>query len=64
MSNQREVEIRSGLKEGDRIVANPASLLGEDSEMRPGKSRTKHEEAMRTRATPRRNPARRRKHPP
>jgi HlyD family secretion protein len=44
MSNQREVEIRSGLSEGERIVANPAALLGEDSELRPGKSRGKLEE--------------------
>jgi HlyD family secretion protein len=45
MSNQREVEIKSGLKEGERVVANPSPLLGEDSELRPGKSRGKRDES-------------------
>ena len=28
MSNQRLVEVKSGLKAGDKVVLNPASLLG------------------------------------
>jgi HlyD family secretion protein len=37
MSNQRLVEIKSGLKVGDQVVLNPMSLLSEDSEMKQGK---------------------------
>jgi HlyD family secretion protein len=35
MSNSRLVEVRSGLREGDRIVLNPASLSVEDGERKP-----------------------------
>ncbi|HEX3315281.1 MAG TPA: hypothetical protein VHR72_10345, partial [Gemmataceae bacterium] len=45
MSNQREVEVKEGLKEGDRVVANPSPLLGEDSELHPGKARGKRDES-------------------
>ncbi len=38
MSNQRLVEVRSGLMEGDKVVLNPASLLAEEGERTPGKS--------------------------
>src|SRR5262249_39687461 len=37
MSNERMVEVTSGLSEGERVVENPRPLLGENSEMRPGK---------------------------
>ena len=45
MSNQREVEVKEGLKEGERVVANPSPLLGEDSELRPGKAQGKRDES-------------------
>ena len=45
MSNQREVEVKSGLKEGERVVANPTPLIAEDSDVHPGKARTKPEDA-------------------
>ena len=45
-SNERSVEVepwdekaRTGLKEGERVVENPRPLLGEDSELKPGKVR-------------------------
>ncbi len=41
MSNQRSVEVKSGLKEGEKVVLNPVPLLPEDSEMKAGKSRIK-----------------------
>jgi multidrug resistance efflux pump len=44
MSNQRLVEVKSGLKEGDRVVANPVPLLPEDSDLKPGKSKSKTED--------------------
>jgi multidrug efflux pump subunit AcrA (membrane-fusion protein) len=40
MSNERLVEVSSGLKEGDQIVLNPQSLLKDDSELKAGKPRT------------------------
>jgi HlyD family secretion protein len=48
MSNDREVEVspwdeqaKTGLKEGEIVVLNPRPLLPEDSELRPGKVRTR-----------------------
>jgi multidrug resistance efflux pump len=43
-SNQREVEVKEGLKEGDKIVLNPQPLLAADSELKPGKVRVKGED--------------------
>jgi multidrug efflux pump subunit AcrA (membrane-fusion protein) len=40
MCNERLVEIKSGLKEGEEVVQNPAALI-KDNEMKPGKVRTK-----------------------
>ncbi len=44
MSNERMVEVRTGLKEGELVVQNPQPLLGEDSDLKPGKVRVKHED--------------------
>jgi len=44
MSNERVVEIKEGLKEGDQVVLNPTPLLKEDSELKPGKQRSRNEE--------------------
>jgi hypothetical protein len=41
MSNERLVEVKSGLKEGDRVVQNPRPLLTDDSDLKPGKDRSK-----------------------
>src|SRR5205807_3400196 len=41
MSNQRLVEVKSGLKDGEKVVLNPMPLLPDDGEMKPGKVRTK-----------------------
>jgi HlyD family secretion protein len=41
MSNQRLVEVKSGLKTGDKVVLNATPLLAEDGEMKPGKVRSK-----------------------
>lgn len=41
MSNERLVEIKSGLTEGEKVVENPRPLLSEDSEMKPGRTRSK-----------------------
>jgi multidrug resistance efflux pump len=48
MSNEREVEVqpwdeekKTGLKEGEAVVLNPRPLLGADSDMKPGKVRTR-----------------------
>jgi HlyD family secretion protein len=38
MSNQRLVEVKSGLKEGDKVVLNPTPLWTEDAKMKPGAS--------------------------
>jgi HlyD family secretion protein len=43
MSNEREVEVKSGLKEGEQVVLDPRPLLPEDSDLRPGKVRTRQE---------------------
>jgi multidrug resistance efflux pump len=37
MSNQRLAEVKSGINVGDKVVFNPASLMGEDGETKPGK---------------------------
>ncbi len=42
-SNERLVEIKSGLREGERVVLNPASLLKEGSDLKPGKTHSKGE---------------------
>jgi HlyD family secretion protein len=44
MCNERLVEVRSGLKEGEIVVQNPQSLLGDDSDLKPGKVRPKRED--------------------
>jgi HlyD family secretion protein len=44
MSNERLVEVKSGLKEGDHVVLNPQPLLKEDSELKAGKPRGKEKE--------------------
>jgi len=44
MSNERLVEVKSGLKEGEQVVQNPQSLLSEDSDLKPGKVRSKNED--------------------
>lgn len=44
MSNERLVEIKSGLHEGDQVVLNPQPLLKEDSELKAGKPRGKEKE--------------------
>lgn len=44
MSNERLVEIKSGLHEGDQVVLNPQPLLKEDSELKAGKPRGKEME--------------------
>jgi multidrug efflux pump subunit AcrA (membrane-fusion protein) len=38
-SNERLVEVKSGLAEGDKVVENPRPLLEEGSDMRPGKAK-------------------------
>jgi HlyD family secretion protein len=43
MSNERIVEVKSGLKEGDKVVQNPALLI-KDTDMKAGKARTKRED--------------------
>ena len=40
MSNERVVEVKSGLKEGDKVVLNPQALI-EGSEMKAGKAKSK-----------------------
>ena len=45
MSNERLVEVKSDLKEGDRIVLNPQPLLSEGSELKPGRDRSKSNDA-------------------
>jgi HlyD family secretion protein len=41
MSNERLVEVKSGLQEGDRVVLSPRALLTDDSELKPGRDRSK-----------------------
>jgi HlyD family secretion protein len=43
MCNERLVEVKSGLKEGEEVIQNPTPLI-KDSEMKAGKSRTKAED--------------------
>jgi multidrug resistance efflux pump len=43
MCNERMVEVKTGLQEGDRVVQNPQKLMAEDSELKPGKLRIKNE---------------------
>jgi HlyD family secretion protein len=40
MSNERVVEVRSGLEEGDLVALAPQTLIKDDSELKPGKPRT------------------------
>jgi len=45
MSNERVVEIKSGLKEGDQVDLNPLPLLKEAAkDLKPGKERSRNEE--------------------
>jgi multidrug resistance efflux pump len=44
MSNESLVEIKSGLKQGELVVQNPTPLLNEDSDLKAGRVRPKHEE--------------------
>ncbi len=46
MSSQTKVEVRNGLKEGDKIVLNPGPLLGDDGDKKPGKVRTKKDDSQ------------------
>jgi len=41
MSNEREVEVQSGLEEGERVVENPQKLVTDGSELKQGKVRSK-----------------------
>jgi multidrug resistance efflux pump len=43
MSNQRLVEVKSGLNEGDKVVLNPSSLLTEEGERAPATTSGKTE---------------------
>ncbi len=45
MCNERLVEVKSGLEDGDKIIENPRPLLSEDSELKPGKVRNKADDA-------------------
>jgi HlyD family secretion protein len=44
MSNERLVEVKSGLQEGERVVQNPQPLLDSRSEMKPGRVRGRGDE--------------------
>jgi len=44
MSNERLVEVKSGVNEGEHVVLIPQALLGEDSDLKPGKIRSKNED--------------------
>jgi HlyD family secretion protein len=44
MSNEREVEVKSGLEEGERVVENPQKLVTEGSDLKQGKVRSKSDE--------------------
>ena len=46
MSNQRLVEVKSGLKKGDRVVLNTAPLLAEDGETNLGKAGSKDDDTQ------------------
>lgn len=45
MSNQRSVEVKSGLKEGDRVVLNPMPLLPEETDLKPGRGKSRPTES-------------------
>jgi multidrug efflux pump subunit AcrA (membrane-fusion protein) len=38
MTNEQVVEVLSGLREGEKVALDPASLLSDDSELRPAKT--------------------------
>jgi hypothetical protein len=44
MSNERLVEVKSGLKEGEKVVLDPRPLLPEGSDLKAAKPRTKGQE--------------------
>ena len=44
-SNERLVEVKSGLNEGDQVVLNPQPLLKDGSDLKPGKPRGKEKDA-------------------
>jgi hypothetical protein len=44
LSNERLVEVRSGLAEGEQVVLNPQPLLKDGSEMKAGRPRIKAQE--------------------
>jgi multidrug efflux pump subunit AcrA (membrane-fusion protein) len=44
MSNERLVEVKSGLNENEHVVLNPQPLLKDDSELKPGKVRSHKED--------------------
>jgi hypothetical protein len=43
MTNERKVEVKEGLSEGERVVENPIPLLSEGSEMKAGKVRVRND---------------------
>jgi len=45
MSNERVVEIKNGLKEGELVVQDPKSLLPEDSDLKPGRPRSRNDDS-------------------
>jgi multidrug efflux pump subunit AcrA (membrane-fusion protein) len=45
MSNERLVEVRSGVQEGEKVVENPKPLISEESDLKPGKVRAKQDDA-------------------
>ncbi len=49
MSNQRLVEVKSGLSAGDKVVLNPSSLLSEDGERARQDQRRKSEQRSKRR---------------
>jgi multidrug efflux pump subunit AcrA (membrane-fusion protein) len=40
MTNERMVEVTTGLQEGEKVAENPRLLLAEDSDMKPGRVRS------------------------
>jgi HlyD family secretion protein len=45
ISNERLVEVRSGLAEGEKVVENPKPLLEDGSDLKPGKVKGKGDDA-------------------
>ena len=45
MSNERFVEVKSGLTEGEKIVLDPRTLVKEGSDLKPGRVRSKPSDA-------------------